>query len=152
MLSEINIFRTISQPISKRFQLYSISTDRKYTRSVASDNSKNNSAEDTKLSVYRTINYITILQTKNCFIWQSSADPISNNIALCEYFLCQPIENLYNILFDNKYIIDFYNILQNQSKIYLLVDLYSLIILSVENQFIQRNQSLKDIIDRYNDP
>jgi hypothetical protein len=74
------------------------------------------------------------------------------DIALCERLLSQPIEPPNSTLFEDEYITAFHDALQNRSEARLLVDLHPLIMPSAENQYIQGNQSLKDVIDGYNDP
>ncbi|KAJ5330568.1 hypothetical protein N7476_000351 [Penicillium atrosanguineum] len=142
----------MSQPASKRSRSRSISTDRGRARSVSSENSESSSARDTRSYAYRAVNYVTILETKGCFMRQSSAGPMPDDLALCERLLSQPIEPPNGTLFADKHITDFHNALQNRSEARLLVDLHPLIMPSAENQYIQGNQSLKNVIDGYNDP
>ncbi|KAJ5340367.1 hypothetical protein N7541_009491 [Penicillium brevicompactum] len=150
--SETDALEVMSQPASKRSRSRSISTDRGRARSVSSDNSESSSARDTRSYAYRAVNYVTILETKGCFMRQSSAGPISEDIALCERLLSQPIEPPTGTLFEDEYNTDFHHALQNRSEARLLVDLHPLIMPSAENQYIRGNQSLKDVIDGYNDP
>ncbi|KAJ5348559.1 uncharacterized protein N7506_001812 [Penicillium brevicompactum] len=150
--SETDALEVMSQPASKRSRSRSISTDRGRARSVSSDNSESSSARDTRSYAYRAVNYVTILETKGCFMRQSSAGPISEDIALCERLLSQPIEPPTGTLLEDEYNTDFHNALQNRSEARLLVDLHPLIMPSAENQYIRGNQSLKDVIDGYNDP
>ena len=82
---------------------------------------------------------------------QSSAGPTPEDIALCERLLCQPIETPQGTLFDDEFIKDFHNALQNRSEARLLVDLHPLLMPSAENQFIQGKKWLRDVIDGYND-
>jgi hypothetical protein len=83
---------------------------------------------------------------------QSPAGPVPEDIALCERLLSQPIEPPSGTLLEDEYITNFHNALQNRSEARLLVDLHPLIMPSAENQYIQGNQSLKNVIDGYNDP
>ncbi|KAJ5543890.1 hypothetical protein N7494_005169 [Penicillium frequentans] len=89
--SEVDPFEVMSQPSSKRSRSRSISTDRGRARSVSSDNSESSSARDTRSYAYRAVNYVTILETKGCFMRQSSAGPVPEDMALCERLLSQPI-------------------------------------------------------------
>ncbi|KAJ5938474.1 hypothetical protein N7466_001608 [Penicillium verhagenii] len=150
--SEIAALEAMSQPASKRSRSCSISTDRGRARSVSSDNSESSSARDTRSYAYRAVNYVTILETKGCFMRQSPAGPMPEDIALCERLLSQPIEPPSGTLLEDEYITAFHDALQNRSEARLLVDLHPLIMPSAENQYIQGNQSLKDVIDGYNDP
>ncbi|KAJ6126383.1 hypothetical protein N7523_001995 [Penicillium sp. IBT 18751x] len=150
--SEIDALEAMSQPASKRSRSRSISTDRGRARSVSSENSESSSARDTRSYAYKAVNYVTILETKGCFMRQSSAGPMPDDIALCERLLSQPIDPPNGTLFADDYITDFHNALQNRSEARLLVDLHPLIMPSAENQYIQGNQSLRDVIDGYNDP
>ncbi|KOS40532.1 hypothetical protein ACN38_g8618 [Penicillium nordicum] len=149
---EIDAFEVMSQPASKRSRSRSISTDRGRTLSVSSDNSDSSSARDTKSYAYRAVNYVTILETKGCFMRQSSAGPMPEDIALCERLLSHPIQPPTGTLLEDEYVTGFHDALQNRSEARLLVDLHPLIMPSAENQYIQGNQSLKDVIDGYNDP
>ncbi|KAJ5752786.1 hypothetical protein N7520_009703 [Penicillium odoratum] len=150
--SEVDSFEVMSQPPSKRSRSRSISTDRGRARSVSSDNSESSSARDTRSYAYRAVNYVTILETKGCFMRQSSAGPMPEDIALCERLLSQPIVPPSGTLLEDEYMTAFHNALQNRSEARLLVDLHPLIMPSAENQYIQGNQSLKNVIDGYNDP
>ncbi|CRG82899.1 hypothetical protein PISL3812_00246 [Talaromyces islandicus] len=109
------------------------------------------SARDAKSSAYKAVNYVTILETKGCFMRQSSAGPHPEDIALCERLLDQPIETPQGTLFDDEYITDFHNSLQNRSEARLFIDLHPLLMPSAENQFIQGKTRLKNVIDGYND-
>ncbi|CAI7643535.1 unnamed protein product [Penicillium manginii] len=150
--SEVDALETMSQPSSKRSRSRSISTDRGRARSVSSENSESSSARDTRSYAYRAVNYVTILETKGCFMRPSPAGPVPDDIALCERLLAQPVEPPTGTLFDDLYITDFHNALRNRSEARLLVDLHPLIMPSAENRYIQGNESLKDVIDGYNDP
>ncbi|KAJ5778477.1 hypothetical protein N7520_001723 [Penicillium odoratum] len=150
--SEVDPFEVMSQPPSKRSRSRSISTDRGRARSVSSDNSESSSARDTRSYAYRAVNYVTILETKGCFMRQSPGGPMPEDIALCERLLSQPIEPPIGTMLEDEYITDFHIALQNRSEARLLVDLHPLIMPSAENQYIQGNESLKDVIDGYNDP
>ncbi|KAJ5976618.1 hypothetical protein N7481_010325 [Penicillium waksmanii] len=150
--SEVDTLETMSQPSSKRSRSRSISTDRGRARSVSSENSESSSARDTRSYAYRAVNYVTILETKGCFMRPSPAGPVPDDIALCERLLGQPVKPPTGTLFDDLYITDFHNALRNRSEARLLVDLHPLIMPSAENQYIQGNESLKDVIDGYNDP
>jgi hypothetical protein len=141
----------MSQPASKRSRSRSISTDYGQARSLSLEDSESSSARDAKSSAYKAVNYVTILESKGCFMRQSSAGPIPEDIALCERLLHQPVKNPQGTLFDDEYIKDFHNILQNRSEARLLVDLHPLLMPSIENQFIQGKTWLKDVIDGYND-
>ncbi|KAJ5982363.1 hypothetical protein N7451_012463 [Penicillium sp. IBT 35674x] len=55
-------------------------------------------------------------------------------------------------LLEDEYMTAFHNALQNRSEARLLVDLHPLIMPSAENQYIRGNQSLKDVINGYNNP
>ncbi|KAJ5976629.1 hypothetical protein N7481_010336 [Penicillium waksmanii] len=149
---EVDALETMSQPSSKRSRSRSISTDRGRARSVSSENSESSSTRDTRSYAYRAVNYVTILETKGCFMRPSPAGPVPDDIALCERLLGQPVELPNCTLFDDAYITDFHNTLRNRSEARLLVDLHPLIMPSAENQYIQGNESLKDVIDGYNDP
>ncbi|KAJ5752798.1 hypothetical protein N7520_009715 [Penicillium odoratum] len=149
---EVDPLEVMSQPPSKRSRSRSISTDRGRARSVSSDNSESSSARDTRSYAYRAVNYVTILETKGCFMRQSSAGPVPEDIALCERLLSQPIEPPIGTMLEDEYITDFHIALQNRSEARLLVDLHPLIMPCAENQYIQGNKSLKDVIDGYNDP
>lgn len=83
---------------------------------------------------------------------QSSAGPMPEDIALCERLLSHPIQPPTGTLLEDEYVTGFHDALQNRSEARLLVDLHPLIMPSAENQYIQGNQSLKDVIDGYNDP
>ncbi|QKX63199.1 uncharacterized protein TRUGW13939_10368 [Talaromyces rugulosus] len=148
--SEIGELDDMSQPASKRSRSRSISTDRGRARSLSSDSDRS-SARDAKSSAYKAVNYVTILETKGCFMRQSSSSPHPDDIALCERLLHQPIEPPQGTLFDDEYITDFHNALQNRSEARLFVDLHPLLMPSAENQFIQGKTRLKDVIDGYND-
>ncbi|KAJ5559382.1 hypothetical protein N7513_001781 [Penicillium frequentans] len=150
--SEVDPFEVMSQPSSKRSRSRSISTDRGRARSVSSDNSESSSARDTRSYAYRAVNYVTILETKGCFMRQSSAGPVTEDVALCERLLSQPIVPPRGTLLEDEYTIAFHDALQNRSEARLLVDLHPLIMPSAENQYIQGNESLKNVIDGYNDP
>lgn len=150
--SEVDSHEAMSQPASKRSRSRSISTDRGRARSVSSDNSESSSARDTRSYAYRAVNYVTTLETKGCFMRQSSAGPMPEDIALCKRLVSQPIQPPNGTLLDDQYNTDFHNALQNRSEARLLVDLHPLIMPSAENQYIRGNQSLKDVIDGYNDP
>ncbi|KAJ5556048.1 hypothetical protein N7513_003690 [Penicillium frequentans] len=149
--SEVDPFEVMSQPPSKRSRSRSISTDRGRARSVSSDNSESSSARDTRSYAYRAVNYVTILETKGCFMRQSSAGPVPEDIALCQRLLNQPVDPPRGTLLEDEYITNFHNALQNRSEARLLVDLHPLIMPSAENQYIQGNQSLKNVLDGYND-
>ncbi|KAJ5100744.1 hypothetical protein N7456_006796 [Penicillium angulare] len=142
----------MSEPASKRSRSRSISTDRGRARSVSSDNSESSSARDTRSYAYRAVNYVTILETKGCFMQPSPAGPMPDDIALCERLLHQPIATPQGTLFDDEYIDRFHYALRNRSEARLLVDLHPLIMPSAENQFIRGTQGLRDVIDGYNDP
>ncbi|KAI2707452.1 hypothetical protein CBS147333_9340 [Penicillium roqueforti] len=114
--SETNTLEVMSQPTSKRSRSRSISTDQGRAQSVSSDNSESSSAQDTRSYTYRAVNYITILETKGCFIQQSSTGPISEDIALYKRLLSQPIEPPTGTLLEDKYSTDFHNALQNRSE------------------------------------
>lgn len=141
----------MGEQATKRSRSRSISTDRGRTRSVSSENSESSTVREAKSSAYKAVNYVTILETKGCFMRQSPAGPIPDDIALCERLLRQRILTPQGTLFDDAYIKDFHNALQNRSEARLLVDLHPLIMPSAENQFIQGKQWLKDVIDGYND-
>ncbi|KAJ5216894.1 hypothetical protein N7468_009902 [Penicillium chermesinum] len=149
---QLDELEVMSQPPSKRSRSRSISTDRGRARSVSSENSESSSARDTRSYAYKAANYATILETKNCFMRQSSAGPMPDDIALCERLLRQPIETPRGTMFDDKHILDFRNALQDRSEARLLVDLHPLIMPSAENQYIQGKEHLKNVIDGYNDP
>jgi hypothetical protein len=140
----------MNQPAPKRSRSRSISTDRGRPRSVSSDLST--SSRDAKSSAYKAVNYVTILETKGCFMRQSSAGPISEDIALCEQLLREPVEIPQGTLFDDECMRDFHNTLRNRSEARLLVDLHPLVMPSAENQYIRGRDALKNVIDGYNDP
>ncbi|KAJ5101064.1 hypothetical protein N7456_007116 [Penicillium angulare] len=142
----------MSEIASKRSRSRSISTDRGRARSVSSDNSESSSARDTRSYAYRAVNYVTILETKGCFMEPSPAGPMPDDIALCERLLRQPVATPQGTLFDNEYIDRFHYALRNRSEARLLVDLHPLTMPSAENQFIRGTQGLRDVIYGYNDP
>ena len=126
----------MSEPASKRSRSRSISTDRGRARSV-SENSDSSSARDTRSYAYRAVNYVTILETKGCFMQPSPTGPMPDDIALCERLLRRPVATPQGTLFDDEYIDRFYYALRNRSEARLLVDLHPLIMPSAENQFIR---------------
>lgn len=140
----------MSQPASKRSRSQSTSTDRGRTRSVSPSASA--SSRDAKSHAYKAVNYVTILETKGCFMRQSPAGPTSEDLALCQRLLHQPVETPPGTLFDDEFIEDFHDALRNRSEARLLVDLHRLLMPSAENLFIQGKKELKDVIDGYNDP
>ncbi|QKX63643.1 uncharacterized protein TRUGW13939_10814 [Talaromyces rugulosus] len=139
----------MDQPASKRSRSRSISTDRGRPRSTSSDTT---SSRDHKSSAYKDPNYVTILETKGCFMRPSEAGPVLEDIELCRRLLQQPIENPQGTLLDDNFIEDFYNSLRNRSEARLLVDLHPHLMPSAENQYIQGRRWLKNVIDGYNDP
>ncbi|KAF3407779.1 hypothetical protein DPV78_000447 [Talaromyces pinophilus] len=142
----------MSQPASKRSRSESISTDRGRAQTVSSEGSESTSDRDANSAAYKAVNYPTILETKGCFMRRSSAGPIPEDIAFCERLLQQPTETPHGTLFNDEYVQDFHDSLQNRSQARLLVDLHPLLIPSAENQFIQGKEYLKNVIDGYNDP
>jgi len=114
--SEVDSFEAMSQPASKRSRSRSISTDRGRARSVSSDNSESSSARDTRSYAYRAVNYVTILETKGCFMRRSPAGPMPEDIELCEHLLSQPIEPPNGTLLEDEYITAFHDALQNRSE------------------------------------
>ncbi|KAI7976007.1 hypothetical protein EIK77_000045 [Talaromyces pinophilus] len=139
----------MSQPASKRSRSQSTSTDRGRPRSVSPSGSA--SSRDAKSYAYKAANYVTILETKGCFMRHSPAGPTSDDVALCQRLLHQPVE-IPRGLFDDEFIEEFHNALRNRSEARLLVDLHPLLMPSAENRYIQGKEELKDVIDGYNDP
>ncbi|BDD57620.1 hypothetical protein MAP00_002971 [Monascus purpureus] len=146
---EFNEVDIMSQPASKRSRSQSPSTDRGRPRSVSPSASA--SSRDAKSHAYKAANYVTILETKGCFMRHSPAGPTSKDVELCQRLLHQPVE-IPRGLFDDEFIEDFHNALRNRSEARLLVDLHPLLMPSAENLFIQGKDGLKDVIDGYNDP
>ncbi|EED11724.1 conserved hypothetical protein [Talaromyces stipitatus ATCC 10500] len=95
---------------------------------------------------------VDIMKTKGCFMRQSPAGPTSEEVALCQRLLHQPVETPRGTLFDSEFIESFHDALRNRSEARLLIDLHPLLIPSAENLFIQGKEELKDVIDGYNDP
>jgi hypothetical protein len=98
------------------------------------------------------VNYVTILETKGCFMRRSDAGPTPEDVTLCQRFLDRSVEYPRSTLFDNEFIEGFHNTLRNRSEARLLVDLHPLLMPSAENLFLQARTELKDVIDGYNDP
>ncbi|KAJ5718778.1 hypothetical protein N7488_004424 [Penicillium malachiteum] len=95
----------MSQPASKRSRLCS-SPDQGYTclaSSEISEDSKNSSARDAQSYIYKAVNYVTMLETKDCYMRRSPDGPMPEDIALCRHLLSQPIKPPNGTLFDDKY-------------------------------------------------
>ncbi|OKL55239.1 hypothetical protein UA08_09490 [Talaromyces atroroseus] len=141
-------FEVMSQPASKRSRSRSISTDRGRPRSVSPSTSA--SSRDAKSYAYKAANYVTILETKGCFMRSSDNGPTSGDVDLCERLLDPSVDTPRETLFE--FIKGFHDTLRNRSEARLLVDLHPLLMPSAENLRIQGREDLKDVIDGYNDP
>ncbi|KAJ5100405.1 hypothetical protein N7456_006457 [Penicillium angulare] len=148
--SDIDDLETMNQPASKVSRSRSTSKDWERARSLSSENSEGSSIWDTRSAVYADDSYATILEMKGCFEQESPAGPMPEDIALCERLLHQPIETPRGTMFEDECMKKFHHTLHSRSEERLLVDLHPLIMPSAENQFIKGNQSLKDVIDGYN--
>ena len=138
----------MSQPVSKRLCSQLTSTNRGRPRSVSPSGSA--LSRDAKSYAYKVANYVMILETKGFFMRHSLAGPTSDDVTLCQRLLHLPVE-IPRGLFDDEFIEEFHNTLQNQSEARLLVDLHLLLMLSAENHYIQGKKELKDVINGYND-
>ncbi|EAW12599.1 uncharacterized protein ACLA_010250 [Aspergillus clavatus NRRL 1] len=143
-------FEVMSQPAPKRSRSRSISTDRGRPRSISPSTSA--SSRDAKSYAYKAANYVTILETKGCYMRSSDAGPIPDDVDLCKRLLDPSVDTPHGSLFDDEYIKAFHDILQNRSEARLLVDLHPYLMPSAENLFIKGRADLKNVIDGYNDP
>ncbi|PYI09784.1 hypothetical protein BO78DRAFT_307399 [Aspergillus sclerotiicarbonarius CBS 121057] len=141
----------MDQPPSKRARSRSVSSDRGRQASVSSGYDSRASSRDARSSTYRDSNYVTILETKNCYMRKSPTGPVPEDIELCKQLLQQRSPVPHNTLFESEYIQDFYDALQNRSEMRLLIDLHPLLMPTAENQCIRGRQSLQHVIDGYND-
>jgi hypothetical protein len=140
----------MGQPLSKRPRTRSTSADRGRPRPVSPSTSA--SSRDAKSYAYKAVNYVTILETKGCFMRPSDAGLSLEDVALSERLLNRSADTPHGTLFDVEFIDEFHNALQHRSEARLLVDLHPLLMPSAENLFIQGREELKDVIDSYNDP
>jgi hypothetical protein len=137
----------MSQP-SKRSRSRSTLTDCGWPRSVSPSTSA--SSRDAKSYAYKAANYVTILETKGCFMRSLDTGPTSGDVNLCEWLLDPLVDTPQGSLFE--FIKGFHDTLRNRSEARLLVDLHLLLMSSAENLCIQGREDLKDVIDGYNDP
>lgn len=139
-------FEVMSQPPSKRPR--SNSTDRGRRRSISpSTSASSRDARDAKSYAYKATNYVTILETKSCFMRPSDASPTSEGLALCQRLLDSLADTPRNTLLEEEIIRGFHNTLQNRSEMRLVVfslgrfsvfNPVSLIINSCDNPAVQK--------------
>ncbi|OOF90713.1 hypothetical protein ASPCADRAFT_156409 [Aspergillus carbonarius ITEM 5010] len=142
---------SMEQPPSKRSRAGSVSSDRGRPASVSSGYDSRSSSRDARSSTYRDSNYVTILETKHCYMRESPTGPLPEDIELCKQLLQQPAPVPPDTLFEPEYMQQFHDALLNRSEMRLLVDLHPLLMPTAENQFLRGRQSLQHVIDGYND-
>jgi hypothetical protein len=108
------------------------------------------SSQDDETRVYE-VGYVAKLASRGCFMRQSTAGPISEDIALCERLLHQPVDVPPGTSFDDEFIDRSHAAMRNQPKDLLLVDLHPLLVPSADDQYVEEKSVLENTIDVYND-
>lgn len=77
-------------------------------RSVSSDGTESINSRGARSCAYKTVNYVTILETQNCHMRKSATGPVREDTEFCERLLHQEIQIPEGTMFDDEFFEDFF--------------------------------------------
>ncbi|KIW36672.1 uncharacterized protein PV06_11090 [Exophiala oligosperma] len=138
----------MSLPPSKR----SWSSDSLSRRlSQSGDGTESTVSADKKYSAYKDVNYPVVLETKGSFMHPSEAGLVKEDKILCEKLLYTHQPRPDHSLFDDRFD-KFQTLIRGRSEARVYLDLYPLLVPSVENLYISGREEFHGLIEGHNDP
>lgn len=143
------IIDEMSQPPPKRSRSSDTS---KRSSSQSEDGSETASARERKYTVYKAVNYPTVLETKGAFMRASKAGLFKEDKELYDKLFTNVQPRIGDDLFSDAHFNPFHTNLRGRSEARICIDLHPRLVPSAENLYICGREEFAGIIEGHNDP